>query len=48
MNSWWAARLHASWSNQILADTQAYHTLEENFKKMGFERADNGRGQKQS
>jgi hypothetical protein len=33
---------------KILADTQAYHTLEENFKKMGFERADNGRGQKQS
>jgi hypothetical protein len=33
---------------QILADTQAYQTLEENFKKMGFERAENGKGQKQS
>src|SRR6476620_5594846 len=26
---------------QILADTQAYQTLEENFKKLGFERAVN-------
>ena len=24
---------------QILADTEAYHTLEQNLKKMGFERA---------
>src|ERR1700722_9217329 len=33
---------------QLLADTQAYATLEENFKRMGFERAENERGQKQS
>lgn len=33
---------------QILADTQAYHTLEENLKKMGFERAENDRHQKLS
>jgi hypothetical protein len=33
---------------QILADTQAYHTLEENLKKMGFERAENDRQQKLS
>lgn len=33
---------------QILADTEAYHTLEENFKKMGFERAENKQGQKLS
>jgi hypothetical protein len=33
---------------QMLADTEAYHTLEENFKKMGFERALNERGQKVS
>ena len=26
---------------QILADTEAYHTLEENLKRMGFERAEN-------
>jgi hypothetical protein len=33
---------------QILADTQAYHTLEENLKKMGFERAENDKQQKLS
>jgi hypothetical protein len=33
---------------QILADTQAYRTLEENFKKMGFERAVNDKQQKLS
>lgn len=33
---------------QILADTKAYRTLEENFKKMGFERAENAQGQKLS
>jgi hypothetical protein len=33
---------------QILADIDAYQTLEENFKKMGFERAENDRGIKQS
>ena len=33
---------------QILADTDAYHTLEENFKKMGFERAENEQNQKLS
>ena len=33
---------------QILADTQAYHTLEDNLKKMGFERAENDRRQKLS
>jgi hypothetical protein len=33
---------------QILADTEAYRTLEENFKKMGFERAENAQGQKLS
>jgi hypothetical protein len=33
---------------QILADTQAYATLEENFQRMGFERAENDKGQKQS
>ncbi len=26
---------------QILADTEAYRTLEDNFKEMGFERAEN-------
>ena len=30
---------------QILADTQAYQTLEQNFKKLGFERAINDRQQ---
>lgn len=33
---------------QILADTQAYRTLEDNFKKMGFERALNDKQQKLS
>lgn len=33
---------------QILADTEAYHTLEENLKKMGFERAENNDGKKLS
>ena len=31
---------------EILANTDAYHTLEENLKKMGFERAENDRQQK--
>jgi hypothetical protein len=33
---------------QILADTQAYSTLEENLRTMGFERAENQQGQKLS
>jgi hypothetical protein len=33
---------------QILADTEAYHTLEENLNKMGFERAENDKQQKLS
>lgn len=33
---------------QILADTEAYRTLEDNFKKMGFERAENESGKKLS
>jgi hypothetical protein len=33
---------------QILADTEAYHTLEDNLRKMGFERAENDRQQKLS
>jgi len=33
---------------QILADTEAYHTLEENLKRMGFERAENEQGAKLS
>jgi hypothetical protein len=33
---------------QILADTEAYHTLEDNLRKMGFERAENDQGQKLS
>lgn len=33
---------------QILADTEAYHTLEDNLKKMGFERAENSAGRKLS
>lgn len=33
---------------QILADTEAYHTLEENLKHMGFERAENEQGVKLS
>ena len=32
----------------ILADTDAYHTLEENLKRMGFERATNDKGVKLS
>lgn len=33
---------------QILADTDAYHTLEDNFKRMGFKRAENAAGKKLS
>jgi hypothetical protein len=33
---------------QILADTEAYHTLEDNLKKMGFERAESEAGKKLS
>jgi hypothetical protein len=33
---------------QILADTDAYHTLEDNFRKLGLERARNDKGQKLS
>lgn len=33
---------------QILADTEAYHTLEDNLRKMGFERAENDKRQKLS
>jgi hypothetical protein len=33
---------------QILADTDAYHTLEDNLRKLGFERATNNNGQKLS
>jgi hypothetical protein len=33
---------------QVLADTEAYRTLEDNLKKMGFERATNDKGQPQS
>lgn len=33
---------------QILADTEAYRTLEDNLKKMGFERAENEKQQKLS
>lgn len=33
---------------QILANTEAYHTLEDNLKKMGFERAENEAGKKLS
>jgi len=32
----------------ILEDTEAYRTLEENLKRIGFERAENEKGQKQS
>jgi hypothetical protein len=32
----------------VLADTEAYRTLEQNLKKMGFERATNDKGQPQS
>ena len=31
---------------QILADTEAYHTLAKNLNRMGFERAENAKGQK--
>jgi hypothetical protein len=33
---------------QVLTDTQAYHTLEENLHRLGFERATNEKGQKLS
>ena len=33
---------------QMLADTDAYHSLEDNFKKLGFERAENSKGNKVS
>ena len=33
---------------QILADTEAYHTLVDNLKEMGFERAENSAGTKLS
>lgn len=33
---------------QLLAETQAYHTLEDNLKKMGFERSENAQKQKLS
>jgi len=33
---------------QLLADTDAYHTLEDNLRKLGFERATNDKGQKLS
>jgi len=33
---------------QILADTEAYHTLEDNLKRMDFQRAENDKGQKLS
>ncbi|WP_246731318.1 hypothetical protein [Rhizobium leguminosarum] len=33
-------------SSSILADTEAYRTLEQNLKKMGFERAQNDKGNK--
>jgi hypothetical protein len=33
---------------EMLAETDAYHSLEENLKKMGFERAQNEEGEKQS
>jgi len=33
---------------QLLADTEAYHTLEDNLKRMGFERAENEHGVKLS
>lgn len=33
---------------QMLADTEAYHSLEENFKKLGFERCENNKGEKVS
>lgn len=33
---------------EMLAETQAYRTLEDNFKRMGFERAENDKGEKQA
>lgn len=33
---------------QMLTDTGAYHTLEENLRKLGFDRAENDKGQKVS
>jgi len=33
---------------QLLADTEAYHTLEDNLRRLGFERAINDKGQKLS
>jgi hypothetical protein len=33
---------------QMLTETEAYHTLEENLKKMGFERSENSKGEKLS
>lgn len=33
---------------EMLAETEAYHTVEENLKKMGFERGENDAGQKVS
>ncbi|MEQ8827878.1 MAG: antitoxin, partial [Parvibaculum sp.] len=33
---------------QMLADTEAYHSLEENFKNLGFERGENSKGEKVS
>ncbi|HVW69462.1 MAG TPA: antitoxin [Steroidobacteraceae bacterium] len=33
---------------QILADTEAYHTLEQNLRRLGFSRAENEKGQKLS
>lgn len=33
---------------EMLAETEAYHSLEENFKKLGFERAENYGGEKVS
>ena len=33
---------------QILTDTEAYHTLEDNLRRMRFERAENDKGQKLS
>lgn len=33
---------------QMLADTDAYHSLEDNFERLGFERAENAKGEKVS
>ncbi len=33
---------------QLLADTEAYHSLEDNLRRMGFERAENEQGVKLS